>query len=110
MRCGVDKSCETDAQALGRPAQHHGTLKSAWHEKLSSPIQVATSSRVFSKRWFMPEGANVLLECSMQEGYAWDGERQMNQRRSLVAFLHGVGVLYEYLGWVERGICMITFV
>jgi hypothetical protein len=75
MRCGVDKSREADAQALGCPTQHHRTLKSAWYEKLR-PHTSGTGGHFKSslfKRWFVPGGASVLLECSMQEGYAWDG-------------------------------------
>lgn len=59
----------------------------------------------------MPKGANVLLECSMQEGYAWIGETDESAGRSLVLFFTGRWhFLYEYLRWIERGICMITLV
>jgi hypothetical protein len=108
MRCGVDKSCEADAQALGRPTQHHRTLKFAWYGSFV-PTPVATSSRVFSNGGLHLKGANVLLECSTQEGYAWMGETD-ESAEEFGAFLYGVGVLYEYLGVGRTGVCMITLV
>ena len=92
MRGGVDKSREADAQALGRATQHYRTLKSSRHEKRCPHTGNHFKVESFQKRWFMPEGANVLLECSMQEGYAWIGETDESAGRSLVLFLHGVGI------------------
>jgi hypothetical protein len=95
MRCRVDKSCKADAEALGFAPKYHWTLIVLARELRPDTIRHVKSS--LSQRRFMYEESDVLLEGSMQEGYAWMERIDESAWKEFgTLFFNGAGVLYEY--------------